>query len=66
MKPNVGTIDRVMRALIGLGLLSMVVILEGNMRWWGLIGIVPLATAILRWCPAYVPFGINSCESDNK
>lgn len=64
MTPNVGSTDRVLRIIIGLGLLSLIFILEGNLRWWGLIGIVPLATAILRWCPAYVPFGINSCETD--
>ena len=60
MKPNVGTVDRVIRALIGIGLLSLLFILEGNARWWGLVGILPLATAFLRWCPAYVPFGIDS------
>lgn len=66
MKHNVGTLDRVVRALIGLGLLSLLFILEGNARWWGLVGIVPLATAVFRWCPAYVPFNINSGESDGK
>ncbi len=66
MKPNVGKTDRIMRALIGLGLLSLLFVLEGNMRWWGLIGIVPLGTAIFRWCPAYVPFGINSSESEDS
>ena len=60
MKPNVGTVDRAIRALLGLGLLSLVFILEGDARWWGLMGILPLATAFMRWCPAYVPFGINT------
>jgi hypothetical protein len=63
MKPNVGTIDRVIRALLGIGLLSLVFILEGNARWWGLVGILPLATAFVRWCPAYVPFGIDTGAS---
>lgn len=66
MKPNVGTADRIMRVIIGLGLLSLLFLLDGNVRWWGLVGLAPLATAIFRWCPAYVPFGINSCEADRK
>jgi len=60
MKPNVGTVDRVVRSLIGLGLLSLILILEGNARWWGLVGLVPLATAFVKWCPRYAPFGINT------
>jgi len=60
MKPNVGTVDRVVRSLIGLGLLSLILILEGNARWWGLVGLVPLATAFVKWCPLYAPFGINT------
>jgi hypothetical protein len=65
MKPNVGNIDRVLRALIGIGLLSLLFILEGNARWWGLVGIVPLATAVFRWCPAYLPFRINTGASSD-
>jgi hypothetical protein len=60
MKPNVGNADRVVRALVGLGLLSLIFVLEGNARWWGLVGLLPLATSFMRWCPAYVPFGINT------
>jgi hypothetical protein len=63
MKSNVGTVDRVIRALIGIGLLSLLFILEGNARWWGLVGILPLATAFMRWCPAYIPFGIDTGAS---
>jgi hypothetical protein len=50
----------VVRILIGLCLLSLLFMLDGNARWWGLVGILPIATAFMRWCPAYVPFGINS------
>lgn len=60
MKRNMGTVDRVIRAALGLALLSLLVILEGNARWFGLIGLVPLATAALGWCPAYLPFGIST------
>jgi hypothetical protein len=63
MKANVGTIDRVIRAVVSLGLLSLILLLEGNARWLGLIGLVPLATAFLGWCPAYLPFGISTCAT---
>ncbi|HYL25865.1 MAG TPA: DUF2892 domain-containing protein [Burkholderiales bacterium] len=61
MKPNVGRVDRAIRAIVGLALLSRVFIIEGNARWFGLIGFVPLATAVFAWCPAYLPFGITTC-----
>jgi hypothetical protein len=63
MPRNVGTIDRTIRALVGLALLSLLVILDGSARWLGLIGLVPLATAAISWCPAYIPFGIRTCRS---
>lgn len=61
MKSNVGGIDKVLRIVAGLLLLSLIFILEGNARWWGLIGIVPLLTGSLGWCPVYMPFGLSTC-----
>jgi hypothetical protein len=63
MEANVGGVDRTIRIILGIVLLSLVFILEGNARWWGLIGIVPIATGLLRWCPAYLPFGIKTCST---
>jgi hypothetical protein len=63
MKTNVGGIDKVLRIVAGLALLSLIFILDGNARWWGLIGIVPLLTGSLGWCPVYSPFGINTCTA---
>ena len=60
MERNVGGIDRAVRIVGGLALLSLVLVLEGNARWWGLIGLLPLATGVFRWCPAYLPFGIRT------
>ena len=60
MKSNVGTVDRVVRIVVGLGLLSLVVILEGNARWWGLVGLLPLATGLVGWCAMYTPFGFDT------
>ena len=61
MPANVGNADRIARIIVGIALLSVFFLAEGNARWWGLIGIVPIATAFLKWCPAYTLFGINSC-----
>lgn len=60
MKSNVGTVDRVVRIVAGLVLLSLVVILEGNARWWGLVGLLPLATGLAGWCAMYTSFGFDT------
>jgi hypothetical protein len=60
MMNNVGGIDRVLRVVFGLVLLSLL-FLEGNARWFGLIGLLPLTTALVGWCPAYTLFGLNTC-----
>ena len=57
---NVGTVDRVLRIVVGLGLLSMLLWVEGSVKWFGLIGLAPLLTAFARWCPAYKLIGINT------
>ena len=61
MKANVGGIDRTIRVIVGLGLLSLIFAIEGDARWFGLIGIVPLTTAALLWCSLYSILGIRSC-----
>ncbi|HKJ83825.1 MAG TPA: DUF2892 domain-containing protein [Mariprofundaceae bacterium] len=61
MKPNVGSVDRIVRIVLGLGLISLVFV--GPQTPWGWIGVVPLATALIGWCPAYTLFGINSCSA---
>ncbi len=58
MKANVGGFDRVLRALVGLSLLGAGLYFKS---WWGLIGLVPLFTAIFRFCPAYLPIRLNTC-----
>lgn len=59
MKANVGGFDRVLRALVGLSLLGAGLYFQS---WWGLVGLVPLSTAIFRFCPAYLPIGLNTCN----
>jgi Protein of unknown function (DUF2892) len=60
MGANVGTIDRALRVIAGLVVLSLFFFVEGPNRWWGLIGFVPLVSGVVGWCPAYLPFGINT------
>ena len=60
MKQNIGTTDRILRIVIGAAILSLTLILEGDVRWWGLIGIVPIATALFGYCPPYALLGINT------
>ncbi|MGE0224061.1 MAG: DUF2892 domain-containing protein [Acetobacteraceae bacterium] len=59
MSCNVGGADRILRAVAGLVLLSLIFI--GPQTWWGLIGIIPLGTAIIGFCPAYPLLGVNTC-----
>lgn len=69
MKVNVGGIDKLLRIVAGIVLLSLVFVLknESGLWLWGLIGIVPLATGLLGWCPAYTLVGLNTCPmQENK
>ena len=63
MNKNVGGIDRVIRILLGIIVLSLFFVLEGNLRWWALAGLVPLMAGLIGWCPAYLPFGISTCST---
>ncbi|MEO8119306.1 MAG: DUF2892 domain-containing protein [Rhodoferax sp.] len=60
MKTNVGGIDRILRILIGLVLIGLT--LSGNIGVWGWLGIVPLATGVIGWCPPYALFGWSTCS----
>lgn len=59
MKTNVGLIDRLARALLGIVLLALT--LTGTIGLWGWIGVVPLATAALSTCPLYSVLGLSTC-----
>jgi len=56
---NIHPIERVVRGLVGLGVLSLVVV--GPKSLWGLLGLIPLATAVTGWCPPYSWLGIDTC-----
>ena len=60
MKSNVGGIDRTLRIVVGLVLIALAA--TGTVGWWGWLGIVPLATGAIGWCPPYALFGFNTCR----
>ena len=57
MKQNVGGIDRILRLVVGIALIAWGV-MEQN--WWGAVGIIPLFTGLVSWCPLYAPFGLST------
>ena len=61
MKTNVGLLDRVIRFLLAGIFFLFFLTSEGNMRFIGLVGFIPLITAFMSWCPLYSLFGISSC-----
>ena len=61
MAANVGGIDRTLRIVVGIVVLALFFVLEGNARYWALLGFVPLFTGLFRFCPAYPLLGVNTC-----
>ncbi|MES2000493.1 MAG: DUF2892 domain-containing protein [Pseudomonadota bacterium] len=61
MMQNVGSVDRAIRIIVGLILIGLAA--TGKIGVWGYIGVVPLATGLIGWCPAYLPFGIKTCKT---
>ncbi|MBN1820382.1 MAG: DUF2892 domain-containing protein [Prolixibacteraceae bacterium] len=62
MKCNVGSVDRLLRIILGLIIAILGVVFSS---YWGLIGIIPLATGLFKWCPIYVPFKISTIKKAN-
>ncbi len=60
MKSNVGGIDRILRVVLGVALIALT--LTGTIGLWGWIGVVPLLTAAVGFCPAYTLLGFSSCR----
>lgn len=67
MLKNVGGVDRLIRAVVGIALIYYAMSnLPGSSDWMvpaGVVGFVLLLTAIFRWCPAYLPFGVKTCKT---
>ena len=58
-KVNVGSVDRILRIIVGIVLIALVFV--GPKTAWGWIGVIPLVTGLLRTCPAYSLIGVNTC-----
>ncbi len=61
MKKNIGDIERIMRVIAGIGIISMAFV--GPHSLWAYLGIIPLATGLFGWCPPYALLGISTCKS---
>ena len=62
MNKNVGTIDKGLRIVVGLALLAYAIWGTSNYTWVGWLGVIPLVTAAIGWCPPYAILGINTCK----
>lgn len=60
MKQNVGTIERIIRAIVGIAVIAAGIFYQS---WWGAIGAIPLFTAAIGWCPPYAILGISTCKT---
>ena len=60
MKKNIGSIERIVRIVAGIGVLALAFV--GPKTPWAYLGIVPLATGLIGWCPPYSLFGISTCK----
>jgi O-antigen ligase len=63
MTQNIGNIERIIRILGGLVLIALAA--TGTVGVWGWLGLVPLATGLVGWCPPYSLLGINTCKNKN-
>ena len=63
MKCNVGKSDRILRVVVGILIVAAGFYFKS---WWGAIGVVPILTASFGWCPAYLPFGISTCKTEER
>jgi Na+/proline symporter len=60
MKQNIHNVERVIRVILGLIILSLVFV--GPKTLWGLVGLLPIATGLIGWCPPYQLLGISTCK----
>ena len=61
MQCNIGETDKVIRIVFGIVIMG--VGFYSN-SWWGVVGIVPIVTALVSWCPVYTMFGMSTCKKD--
>lgn len=64
MKANIGGWDRVLRIVLGLVLIGLAA--TSTVGWWGWLGVIPLVTGLVRFCPLYPLLGLNTCPLRSK
>ncbi|HND85516.1 MAG TPA: DUF2892 domain-containing protein [Pseudobdellovibrionaceae bacterium] len=64
MKKNMGKIDCMLRLSGGAALVILAA--QGVIGWWGYLAVIPISTAIMGFCPVYLPFGLNTCSAAEK
>ncbi|MBI2417850.1 MAG: DUF2892 domain-containing protein [Ignavibacteriales bacterium] len=60
---NVGSADKVIRLVVGIAIVAWGVYAQ---NWWGVVGLLPIGTALVGVCPAYIPFGLSTCKTEKK
>lgn len=66
MKKNIGTIDKIIRFILGVVLISLYFLLDGGLKYISILGIILILTAFINYCPLYALFGINTCSTDKQ
>jgi hypothetical protein len=61
MKKNIGSVERFIRVIAGIAILSLAFV--GPRSTWAYLGIIPLATGLMGWCPPYALLGISTCKN---
>lgn len=64
MKANVGSLDRILRIVLGLVLIALAA--TGTVGWWGWLGVIPLLTGLLKACPMYTLLGLSTCPTSSR
>ena len=64
MKTNIGKVERVVRVVAGVGILSLAFV--GPQSAWGYLGVLPLLTGLLGWCPPYALLGVSTVSHGSK
>jgi len=63
MQKNIGSVDRILRYVLGIVILIVGYVYQS---WWGLIGLIPILTATIRWCPLYAPFKFSTSKKESS
>jgi hypothetical protein len=66
MQLNIGSTDKFVRVAIGISIFSLALVLPSQLKLISLLGVIPILTALVRWCPLYTLFGLSTCPIGRK